>query len=70
VNIGEGAGVSEIGDLVRGHYARSGLERAILAALEEAGFDTSAPAAEDLFPIDQLHAGAPNPPAICWSSLS
>ena len=49
--------MSEIGDLVRGHYARSDLEQAILTALEEAGFDTSAPAAHDLFPIDQHHAG-------------
>jgi MPBQ/MSBQ methyltransferase len=49
--------VSEIGDLVRGHYARSDLEQAILTALEEAGIDSSAPVAEALFPIDQLHAG-------------
>jgi SAM-dependent methyltransferase len=49
--------VSEIGDLVRGHYARSELEQAILTALEEAGIDSSAPVAEAIFPIDQLHAG-------------
>jgi MPBQ/MSBQ methyltransferase len=49
--------MSEIGDLVRDHYAASDLEQAIVAALEGAGFDTSAPVAEDLFPIDQLHAG-------------
>jgi MPBQ/MSBQ methyltransferase len=47
----------EIGDLVREHYGRSDLEAVVLAALQRAGRDPERLTAEDLAPVDELHAG-------------
>lgn len=47
----------DVRELVRGHYGAGDLSEAILAALAETGSDLSRLTAEDLYPVDQLHAG-------------
>jgi MPBQ/MSBQ methyltransferase len=47
----------DVRELVRGHYGAGDLSEAILAALAGAGTDLSRLTAEDLYPVDQLHAG-------------
>ncbi|MCK4507837.1 MAG: class I SAM-dependent methyltransferase, partial [Desulfuromonadales bacterium] len=42
---------------VEAHYARQGLELAILTALDEAGVDLGQLKTEDLAPIDEFHIG-------------
>jgi MPBQ/MSBQ methyltransferase len=44
-------------DLVNDHYARSELTETILAALAEHGIDIDHLTVQDLYPVDQLHAG-------------
>ena len=44
-------------ELVRQHYGAGDLTTAILRALAEAGTDVDRLGPEDLFPVDQLHAG-------------
>ncbi len=47
----------DVRELVTAHYSGPDLSEAILRALAEAGVDTSTLMPEDLFPVDQLHAG-------------
>ena len=47
----------DVRELVRAHYGAGDLSEAILRALAGAGVDIEHLAAEDLFPVDQLHAG-------------
>ncbi len=47
----------DVRELVAEHYSPGDLTDAILAALSETGTDVSALTADDLFPVDQLHAG-------------
>lgn len=47
----------DVADLVRRHYGRGNLEETILAALAEAGVDTTTLTQTDLATVDQLHAG-------------
>ncbi len=49
--------VVDVRELVEDHYSPGQLTDAILATLSEAGLDVDALAAEDLFAVDQLHAG-------------
>lgn len=45
-------------DRVREHYRRPDLEGVVLAALRRAGLDVAALRVEDLYGLDQLHAGS------------
>ena len=47
----------DVRDLVRDHYGAAGLSDTILGALADAGVDTDHLQPQDLFPVDQLHAG-------------
>lgn len=47
----------DVRELVQGHYRSGNLSDAILAALAEAGTDVDHLVPQDLFPVDQLHAG-------------
>jgi MPBQ/MSBQ methyltransferase len=47
----------DVGDIVRSHYGRAGLDAVLLAVLEDAGVDTERMTAADLGGLDQLHAG-------------
>ena len=47
----------DVRELVTTHYAAGDLSEAILDALEGAGVDTENLEPDDLFPVDQLHAG-------------
>lgn len=50
----------DVRDLVKGHYGTDNLSDAMLAAVAESGTDVDHLVAQDLFPVDQLHAvGAP-----------
>ena len=42
---------------VEAHYARQGLDAAILTALQDAGVDLNQLKAQDLAPIDEFHIG-------------
>jgi MPBQ/MSBQ methyltransferase len=50
----------DVQDLVRSHYGAGDLAGHILAALAEAGVDTDQLGPQDLFAVDQLHAGGPD----------
>jgi SAM-dependent methyltransferase len=47
----------DLRDLVRDYYGTGGLTEAVLSALSSAGVDVDHLGADDLFPVDQLHAG-------------
>lgn len=47
----------DVRDLVRGHYGSGALDQLIVTALAEHGVDVEHLRAQDLFPVDQLHAG-------------
>lgn len=47
----------DVEDLVRGHYAGAGIEGTIISALAAAGVVVESLTAEELAPVDQLHAG-------------
>ena len=47
----------DVRELVRQHYGAGDLTTAILRALADAGTDVDRLGPEDLFPVDQLHAG-------------
>lgn len=47
----------DVRDLVRSHYSGGDLAAAIVSALAEVGVDTDHLTPQDLFPVDQLHAG-------------
>lgn len=49
--------MADVEGLVTGHYGATGLEDRMLRALAEAGVDVGRLTANDLVPVDELHAG-------------
>lgn len=47
----------DVRSLVRDHYGRGDVAEAVLATLRDAGTDLDHLSADDLLPVDQLHAG-------------